>query len=111
MRALTALPLPLLLAATACTTAVRHPEKSAAETSADIAACDREVRAVHWAPLTIRTKISECLAAKGYLSESPAVASALPPAAEPAERPAPGEVPVKPERASVPCEVPCRTKS
>ena len=95
----------LLLAAGGCTTKVYNPNKSAAQQQADIAFCSEEANRKFWMDgIAALYNAYDCLEAKGYTREQPALAAEL-------ERAFGGTPPKKPSAPVLPCKVPCRGRS
>jgi len=96
--------LALLLIAGGCTTKVYNPNKTAAQQRADIAICSDQASRRFWMDsIAALYNAYDCLEAKGYTREQPALATEL-------ERAFGGAPPKKPEPV-LPCKVPCRGRS
>jgi hypothetical protein len=96
--------LALLLLAGGCTTKVYNPNKTAAQQQADIAFCSDQANRKFWMDsIAALYNAYDCLEAKGYTREQPALAAEL-------ERAFGGTPPKKPGPV-LPCKVPCRERS
>ena len=93
------LALPLLVGG--CATKVYNPSKTAAQQQVDIAFCSEEANRQFWMDaIAALYNAYDCLEAKGYTREQPALAAEL-------ER-AFGGTPAKKTVPLAPCKVPCR---
>jgi hypothetical protein len=87
----------------ACSTKVYNPALTAAQQEADIALCSDQANRRFWMdPIAALYNAYDCLEAKGYRREQPALAAQLEQALGGGSRP-------KPAAPAAPCKVPCRT--
>ncbi len=95
------MPFALLIVAACAPAQVTHPTKTAGQMQVDIDMCSKQAKRDYWMdPIAALYHAYDCLEAKGYTREQPAMGAEL-------ERALGGKVQKAPA-ADRPCTVPCR---